>query len=1068
MKKGTANSDDGDEPQSLCLSNYHLDDDNDMAQSFTSLPIKWSESDEDDSVEDCKQKKVFIHGYVHPNRLKKMFPVKAWNFNLSSLKPILSLQTKDGNWIKLKSPRKSFEASIRTILVTIHFLHYAKKNPKLSSSRSVWDNLSKVKELSSYKLKPSLSDLLNHMHLISEVAKRDDVLAKSKLLLTILEENPENQKLPDEKARNMMDEANEESEPEDDVCALCDNGGNLVCCDGACKRSFHATVEHGRDSMCNSLGLTKKEVDKKTFYCKNCEHKQHQCFACGKLGYSGVAKGAEVIQCDSATCYHFYHPHCVAKLLPQVVKHDVEGLERNIADGNHFTCPVHYCCVCKEGENKKDPELQFAVCRRCPKSYHRKCLPREISFDDENDEDIIPRAWEGLLSNNRILIYCFDHEIDDELGTPIRDHIKFPNFKVIAGEINTAKEKMKHPTIDRVISNKNNADLDNSSDKSTAKGSKVSGKLSPGKVGSKKSENVISSPDISRKPKSKETARKCSLENKRSISEKYKMRNSKEDQPLCAPMNKDFMGIKPDIQGPLLDADSEMRLLALMEEVKSEVTLDSVKKQFASDHTPYSLRKAEKAIINGKLEDSVNTVQTSLRKLEGRCNNQVVQAVCNPDVVKQTFTWKIVDRLHWYAQNGDTIVDFCCGANDFSILMKKKVEESGKECSYKSYDILPTKDDFSFERNDWMTVRPNELPTGSQLIMCLSPPFGTKTALANNIIDKALELEPKLLLLIVPQEAERLDKKLSLYDLVWEDDNFQSGSSFYIPESVDVNDKQAGQWNAKPHILSFWSRRDWTAKHKVIAQEHSHVSYSHEVLEMDTEMLPADYDRDGNNADNRMLSYDLLQSTDDKEDLASMDEGKKISSRHSNIDQESKEEPECMKSKSGKRSRKRKHTEEDYSLPAKRQAVNGMTEEVPNHSQPNPNNRRFSAEGSHPEPVIAFPNIEVSNKSRMKEGSSAVSAHSDSSGTNKEEHTNRGEEEKQQIESDEREPGSATKPSYKLNHIRMTGSEPPTVNRSCTCEHSVPQPGYAARQLSFASGPNLEYSLRHSVGWLDE
>jgi hypothetical protein len=37
------------------------------------------------------------------------------------------------------------------------------------------------------------------------------------------------------------------------------------------------------------------------------------------------------------------------------------------------------------------------------------------------------------------------------------------------------------------------------------------------------------------------------------------------------------------------------------------------------------------------------------------------------------------------------IVDFCCGANDFSTLMKKKLEETGKRCSYKNFDLLPTK-----------------------------------------------------------------------------------------------------------------------------------------------------------------------------------------------------------------------------------------------------------------------------------------------------------------------------------------------------------------------------------------
>ncbi|BBH02071.1 Protein ENHANCED DOWNY MILDEW 2, partial [Prunus dulcis] len=49
---------------------------------------------------------------------------------------------------------------------------------------------------------------------------------------------------------------------------------------------------------------------------------------------------------------------------------------------------------------------------------------------------------------------------------------------------------------------------------------------------------------------------------------------------------------------------------------------------------------------------------------------------------------EIADRLHWYVKNGDMIVDFCCGANDFSIIMKKKLEETGKKCFYKNYDFI--------------------------------------------------------------------------------------------------------------------------------------------------------------------------------------------------------------------------------------------------------------------------------------------------------------------------------------------------------------------------------------------
>ncbi|XP_020260207.1 uncharacterized protein LOC109836645 [Asparagus officinalis] len=45
-----------------------------------------------------------------------------------------------------------------------------------------------------------------------------------------------------------------------------------------------------------------------------------------------------------------------------------------IADWESFACPAHKCHVCNQEENKEVAELQFAVCRRCPMSYHRQCL----------------------------------------------------------------------------------------------------------------------------------------------------------------------------------------------------------------------------------------------------------------------------------------------------------------------------------------------------------------------------------------------------------------------------------------------------------------------------------------------------------------------------------------------------------------------------------------------------------------------------------------------------------------------------------------------------------------------
>lgn len=48
--------------------------------------------------------------------------------------------------------------------------------------------------------------------------------------------------------------------------------------------------------------------------------------------------------------------------------------------------------------------------------------------------------------------------------------------------------------------------------------------------------------------------------------------------------------------------------------------------------------------------------------------------------------------------------------------------------------------------------------------------------------------------------------------------------SFYLPGSVDVNDKQIEDWNVNAPILYLWSCSYWTPKHKAIAEQHGHLS----------------------------------------------------------------------------------------------------------------------------------------------------------------------------------------------------------------------------------------------------
>ncbi|KAK4278388.1 hypothetical protein QN277_016241 [Acacia crassicarpa] len=1004
-----ASSDDEAEVHPQSVSNYHFEDDEKVPISFSVLPIQWSESEEGT---DGESGQVFLDGFAD-NGLQKVFmQVVAWKFDISGVKPEISVLSKKGRqWVKLEKPKKWFADTIRTILITIHFLHHVQKNPE-TSAKSVSGYLSK--DLSYYEVRPSQNDLLNHLPLIREAVKRNATLAKSKLLLILLEK-PGRVKVIDEEANNLakpefivdddvtgedddvsdeaddvINEAANDSEEEDDlfdsVCVLCDNGGTLLCCDGICMRSFHATEEDGSvdGADCDSLGYTQEEVDGiKSFICRNCEYSQHQCFVCGKLGNSNKSSCPEVFKCDVATCGHFYHLRCVAK-----------ELWKNIADGESFICPIHTCCICKGRENKDKHELQFAVCRRCPTAYHRKCLPREIAFEDD-EEGFPQRAWTDLLPNKRILIYCLKHELDEELGTPIRDHVRFPKIKRAVQEIGSSfEEETKASIQDR---------------------SCLTEKCSFKKASSKKGfEHSIPGPNVSRKRKSNDVLGRNLNEKKKSIPEKRKILDGQESQVLLgqrqcdASMTKSFKKIEFGVHEgnkankslafkhtnkelnstlPQPDFDTERRLLDLFKEATSSISLDDVSKKLNFAYTQPSLRTyVDKTITAGKLEGSVDAVRTALRRLDEGKSIEDATSVCDLDILKQLFKWRdklrvylapalngnrytshgrhftkveklegIVDRLHWYVKTGDTIVDFCCGANDFSILMNRKLEETGKKCFYKNYDLFPTKNDFHFEMRDWMSVKRKELPRGSKLIMGLNPPFGVNGKDADMFINKALQFHPKLIILIVPPETERLDNKRIPYDLVWEDENFLSGKSFYLPGSLDIRNRQMDQWNVRPPVLYLWSRQDWTDPHKAIAQEHGHVPHQRDdpVIEKRfDESSPTDHIMDVDHGDNIMLGHDLPKVYNDPEGgRASRSEGREENLSHGNhvVQEHSISKSNKSITNSDKTSRK-KRTEGNASRgcdvvsPTNKQAVNDTYDEVMQQSQKSVCNDRLAEE----------------------------------------------------------------------------------------------------------------------------
>uniref|UniRef100_K3ZF91 Histone-lysine N-methyltransferase NSD-like PHD zinc finger domain-containing protein n=1 Tax=Setaria italica TaxID=4555 RepID=K3ZF91_SETIT len=184
----------------------------------------------------------------------------------------------------------------------------------------------------------------------------------------------------------------------DDFCAICDNGGDVTCCDGGCQRSFHLTDENKIPlPACSHLNIFKSLP-----FCLTCQ----------------------VFQCEVDDCGRFYHPKCVAKLLYPESKLEASFFAVQVAAREKFTCPIHECIVCKGVENKNHRNMQFAVCRRCPTTYHRKCLPSSYIFSSnipfetkKGPNGYMQRAWDEK------------HEIIKKLGTPKRNHIIFPDVK---------------------------------------------------------------------------------------------------------------------------------------------------------------------------------------------------------------------------------------------------------------------------------------------------------------------------------------------------------------------------------------------------------------------------------------------------------------------------------------------------------------------------------------------------------------------------------------------------------------------------------------------------------------
>ncbi|KAG9148295.1 hypothetical protein Leryth_012239 [Lithospermum erythrorhizon] len=242
------------EIQPDCIINYYLTNYEGCLSSFSILPLQWN----DEVLLEGSHERIFLGGTADDGLTPIYKKVTAWKFQLYRDLPEIYVLPKDGVWIKLHKPRKDYVATVKTILVSIHCLHFLKYHPG-ESSEALWNILQST--LRTFEILPSESDLLHHIPIVLKVAEKDRDISKSKYLSTFFMENTgktrENILEKDSTRRRQGsivdddrgcdddgggsgahddddddgDDVNDDDDDDalfDHVCGLCDNGGKLL------------------------------------------------------------------------------------------------------------------------------------------------------------------------------------------------------------------------------------------------------------------------------------------------------------------------------------------------------------------------------------------------------------------------------------------------------------------------------------------------------------------------------------------------------------------------------------------------------------------------------------------------------------------------------------------------------------------------------------------------------------------------------------------------------------------------------------------------------------------------
>jgi len=121
---------------------------------------------------------------------------------------------------------------------------------------------------------------------------RDASVSSSKSIDDILETlgaKNQQQRSKQEKSTDVLASA----DYSDVICAACELGGDMICCDGRCLRSFHPSC----------IDLNEEDIPEDSpFLCVDCTNGIHRCFACKHFEIE-----SDMVKCSVPFCGKYYH-----------------------------------------------------------------------------------------------------------------------------------------------------------------------------------------------------------------------------------------------------------------------------------------------------------------------------------------------------------------------------------------------------------------------------------------------------------------------------------------------------------------------------------------------------------------------------------------------------------------------------------------------------------------------------------------------------------------------------------------------------------------------------------------